>query len=94
MSILWTDVIANIYSFDYSVRKKVIRYGRSSAPSNIASCLLICCWLSTSLVQEMVPCASNYINLFEYCPVIGNSLSRNPSRGQVVARVNILTSEG
>ncbi|PSS30455.1 Protease Do-like [Actinidia chinensis var. chinensis] len=26
--------------------------------------------------------------------VIGNSLSRNPSRGQVVARVNILTSEG
>ncbi|XP_042021609.1 protease Do-like 8, chloroplastic isoform X1 [Salvia splendens] len=26
--------------------------------------------------------------------VIGNSLSRNPSRGQVVARVNILASEG
>jgi len=26
--------------------------------------------------------------------VIGNALSRNPSPGQVVARVNILASEG
>ncbi|KAF6136660.1 hypothetical protein GIB67_016116 [Kingdonia uniflora] len=28
------------------------------------------------------------------CIVVGNALSRNPSPGQVVARVNILTSEG
>lgn len=31
---------------------------------------------------------------FNFLPVVGNALSRSPSIGQVVARVNILTSEG
>lgn len=31
---------------------------------------------------------------FLYYSVIGNALSRNPSSGQVVARINILASEG
>ncbi|MFQ6630613.1 hypothetical protein Gotur_009391 [Gossypium turneri] len=34
------------------------------------------------------------LTILSACSVIGNSLSRNPSPGQVVARVNILASDG
>jgi hypothetical protein len=34
------------------------------------------------------------VTTFLYDSVIGNALSRNPSPGQVVARINILASEG
>ncbi|KAL5981145.1 Protease Do-like 8, chloroplastic [Asimina triloba] len=35
-----------------------------------------------------------FVIILYSCPVVGNALSRNPSPGQVVARVNILASEG
>lgn len=47
--------------------------------------------LSTRLLQIRW---SYLIVTFLYYSVIGNALSRNPSSGQVVARVNILASDG
>ncbi|KAF6160034.1 hypothetical protein GIB67_033118, partial [Kingdonia uniflora] len=58
--------------------------------------LSICCLITLDMLSTLQFCvvACYLTSPYPSCIVVGNTLSRNPSPGQVVVRVNIFTSEG